>query len=197
MVAVAVGGVLVGGVLVGGVLVGGVLVGGVLVGGVLVGGVLVGGASLQNGRVMSFVSRVTAPFRASTRPITSVPVCTVTEVNARMFPTKVVLVPRVAELPTWKNTLHAWAPLISMIVLFGAVIKVDPTWKMNTALGSPCPSRVTVPVTPREDSALNTPATKVCPPMSGDNVASGVRPAASLNALARSAWALAASASAA
>jgi len=208
VVAVAVGGVLVGGVLVGGVLVGGVLVGGVLVGGVLVGGVLVGGvlvggvlvggvvgAVLQNGRVMVLVSKVTAPFRASARPITVLPVCTVTDVNAKMLPTKVVLVPRVAELPTWKNTLHAWAPLISMIVLFGAVIRVDPTWKMNTALGSFSPSRVTVPVTPREDSALYTPGAKVCPPMSPDTEASGLRPAASLYAVVRSAWALAATAS--
>jgi hypothetical protein len=33
-------------------------------------------------------------------------------------------------------------------VLLDAVIKVDPAWKMKTALGSPCPLSVTVPVSP-------------------------------------------------
>ncbi len=56
-----------------------------------------------------------------------VPVCTVAEVSARMLPTKVVLVPSVAELPTCQNTLQAWAPLIRLTVLLGAVISVDPT----------------------------------------------------------------------
>jgi hypothetical protein len=75
---------------------------------------------------MVLVSRVTAPFLASTRPATVVPVCTDAEVSARMLPTNVVPVPRVAELPTCQNTLHAWAPLIRLTVLFDAVVRVDP-----------------------------------------------------------------------
>jgi hypothetical protein len=66
-----------------------------------------GDAVTQSGRVIVLLSRVTAPFLASTRPATVVPVCTATEVSARMLPVNVVWVPRVAELPTCQNTLHA------------------------------------------------------------------------------------------
>ena len=54
----------------------------------------------------------------------------------------------VAELPTCHHTLHGCAPPCSATVLPRAVISVDPAWKMNTALGSPCASSVTVPVRP-------------------------------------------------
>jgi hypothetical protein len=40
------------------------------------------------------------------------------------------------------------------MVLAEAVVSVDPIWKMKIELGSPCPSRVSVPVIPREDEAL-------------------------------------------
>lgn len=106
-----------------------VVVGGAVVVVVVVGGgvvVDVGGGVPQLGRVMVLVSRVTAPLRANTRPFTVVPVCTEIEVNAIMVPTKVVLVPRVAELPTCQNTLHGEAPLMRATVLFDAVISVDP-----------------------------------------------------------------------
>ena len=43
-----------------------------------------------------------------------------------MVPTKSVLVPSVAELPTCQNTLHACASLISVTELFVAVVSVDP-----------------------------------------------------------------------
>ena len=48
----------------------------------------------QLGRVMVLSSRLTSPFRASTRPATVVPVCTEMGVNAKTLPTKVVPVPR-------------------------------------------------------------------------------------------------------
>jgi hypothetical protein len=44
--------------------------------------------------------------------------------------------------------------LISATVLFGAVINVEPAWKMNTAAGSPCASSVTVPVRPSDVAEL-------------------------------------------
>jgi hypothetical protein len=124
-------------------------VGAVVVGAVVVG--VVGAAQL--GSVIVLVSRLTWPFRAKTRPATVVPVWTVAEVNAKTLPTKVVAVPRVAELPTCQNTLHAWAPPMRRTVLLEAVISVDPAWKMNTAFGLLCPSRVTVPVRPSEEAA--------------------------------------------
>ena len=106
-----------------------VVVGGAVVVVVVVGGgvvVDVGGGVTQLGREMVLLSRVTAPLRASTRPFTVVPVCTEIEVNAMMVPTNVVLVPRVAELPTCQNTLHGEAPLMRATVLPDAVINVDP-----------------------------------------------------------------------
>lgn len=53
-----------------------------------------------------FESMVTAPLRANTRPSTVAPVLRVIDVSAKIFPTKVVLVPRVAELPTCQKTFH-------------------------------------------------------------------------------------------
>jgi hypothetical protein len=114
----------------------------------------VGVAVAQAGRVMTLSSRLTCPLRARTRPDTVVPVCTLADVSARMLPTNVVFVPRVAELPICQNTLHAWAEPTRFTVLLDAVMSVDPTWKMKTALGSPCASSVTVPVRPSADGAL-------------------------------------------
>ena len=52
------------------------------------------------------VSIVTAPFRARALPDTLAPVFRVMLVSARIFPTNVVVVPSVAELPTCQNTLQ-------------------------------------------------------------------------------------------
>ncbi|CCH17135.1 Protein of unknown function [Micromonospora lupini str. Lupac 08] len=56
---------------------------------------------------------------------------------AMMVPTKVVLVPIVAELPTCQNTLQADAPLIRTTLLLDAVVSDESIWKMNTAAGLP------------------------------------------------------------
>jgi hypothetical protein len=83
--------------------------------------------------VTVFESNVIAPLRARRRPAAEVPVSAVTEVRARMVPTKTEFVPSVAELPTCQNTLHAWAPLISATRLPEAVMSVLAAWKMKTA----------------------------------------------------------------
>ena len=49
---------------------------------------------------MVLASKVTAPFRANSRPSTAAPVVTVMEVKAKMLPLKTEVVPNVAELPT-------------------------------------------------------------------------------------------------
>jgi hypothetical protein len=151
--------------------------------------VVVVAAVAHVGLVMVLSSRVTAPFRASTRPSTTAPVSSVAEVRASTLPTKVVVVPRVAELPTCQNTLQAWAPLISLTVLLVAVMRVDPASKTKTEPRLFCPSRVTVPVRPNEEDALYTPGASVWPPRSAVTTVAGVRPAASLYAVLRSAWA--------
>ena len=90
-------------------------------------------------------------------------------------------VPSVAEEPTCQKTLHACAPLISCTVVFEPVISVEPIWKMNTALGSPCASRITLPEeSSSELLAVRTPAVNVCPLRSVPAEPSVGRPAASL-----------------
>src|SRR5665213_224255 len=128
---------------------GAVVAGTVLVVAVTAGDVVVGVAAVvQAGTVMVLSSRVTPPLRARIRPCTVAPVCTVVEVRAMTVPTNVEFVPSVAELVTCQKTLHGCAPPMSATLLLDPVINVDAAWKMNTALGSPFPSRVTVPDRP-------------------------------------------------
>jgi hypothetical protein len=102
--------------------------------------------------VTVLVSIVTAPaVRASSLPCTVALVVAVVDAKLMMLPTKRVVVPRVAELPTCQKTLHAWAPLISLTRLLEAVVSVDPIWKMKTESGSPWPLRVKVPVIPADE----------------------------------------------
>jgi hypothetical protein len=82
--------------------------------------------SEQTGTLIVFVSNVTAPPRARTRPWTVAPVSNVIEVVAMIVPAKFVVVPRVAELPTCQKTLHACAPFSRTIALDDAVVSVEP-----------------------------------------------------------------------
>jgi hypothetical protein len=113
---------------------------------VVVGATVVVTAGAHSGLVTVFVSKVTAPLRASNRPCTTALVLAVMEVNARREPTKVEPTPSVAELPTCQKMLQSWAPLMMATLLLGAVMSVDAAWKMNTAFGSPWASSVSVPV---------------------------------------------------
>jgi len=92
-------------------------------------------------------STVTAPFRANMRPSTFAPVLSVTDVKAKIFPLKIELVPRVAELVTCHRTLQGWAPLMRTTELLLAVMSVEEDCRIQTALGSPWASSVRVPVT--------------------------------------------------
>lgn len=103
---------------------------------------------------MLLVSRVTAPSMARTWPLTVTPAFTVIDVWARTLPAKSVSVPRVAELPIIQMTLRAVAPLMRSTWLAVAVVRVDPIWKIQSALRSPWASSVSVPVSPMEEAAL-------------------------------------------
>jgi len=87
------------------------------------------------------VSNVTAPLRAYRPPFVFVPVLRVMEASARIFPVKVVFVPRVAELPTCQKIVlwHGCAPvaLINSTLALLAVVRVLPIWKMKTLPGFP------------------------------------------------------------
>ena len=83
------------------------------------------------------MSSVTAPVSAITLPETVAFVVNVILIFAKMLPSSCVPVPRVAELPTWKNTLQGMPPLMITTAELLAVVSVLPIWKMKTALGSP------------------------------------------------------------
>ena len=72
------------------------------------------------------VSIVTAPLRASSLPDIVTPVVVVMEVNARIFPMKVEVVPSVAEVPTCQKTFAACALFIAATMLAFAVVSEVP-----------------------------------------------------------------------
>jgi hypothetical protein len=115
--------------------------------------VVVGADALHVGTVIVFESKVTAPFRASSRPVTVAPVSSVIDVNARVVPARLVFVPSVSELPTTQKTLQAWAPFSSTTLLDDAVMNVDAASKMKTVDASPPPLSVSVPVSPNVPAA--------------------------------------------
>jgi hypothetical protein len=93
---------------------------------------------LQAAAEITLVSSVTAAFSAKTLPVsTFAPVFKVTLADAKIFPRNWVPVPRVAEVPIWKNTLQGEPLLITTTDELLAVVSVDPIWKMKTALGLP------------------------------------------------------------
>jgi hypothetical protein len=110
------------------------------------------------------VSMVTAPLRASARPVTTVPVVRVMLVKAMMLPMKTVFVPRVAELPTCQNTFDGEPPLVITTDAALAVVSVLPILKTKTAFGSFCASSVRMPVSCADDEKQYTPGASVLPP---------------------------------
>jgi hypothetical protein len=137
--------------------------------------VVVGASAAHVGTVMTLSFNVTAPVWAKTRPSTLAPVLSVTEANARIVPTKEVVLPSVAELPTCQKTLHACAPFSRTTDEAEAVIKVEPAWKMKTALGSPPAFNVRGPVSCMALADSYTPGLRVKPPtVPPANVVKGV-----------------------
>ena len=90
--------------------------------------------------VMVLVSSVTAPLRAKALPSVMVaPVFIVMLASARMWPTKAVPVPTVAELPTCQKILQSGVEPALMVTTDEAlaVVSVLPIWKTNCAFESP------------------------------------------------------------
>jgi hypothetical protein len=83
-------------------------------------------AGIAGGYVSVTVSVVTAPLIANSRPDITSLVVVVMEVRARIFPMKMLLVPRVAELPTCQKTFAARAPFMAIIRAELAVVSVVP-----------------------------------------------------------------------
>ena len=95
---------------------------------------------------MLFESKVTAPFCARRRPSTVAPVVTVMDIAATRTPTKVVVVPSVAEEPTCQKTLHGNAPSTKVMVAAEAVVRVEPILKIKSVVELLDPLRMSVPV---------------------------------------------------
>jgi len=119
--------------------------------GVPLGAGVSGGALAQPWMETLLVSIVTSPFRARALPDTLAPFCRAMLVSARIFPTNLVVVPRVAELPTCQNTLQPEPLLIMTTDESLAVVSVVPIWKMKTAALLPPASSVNCPVNPADD----------------------------------------------
>lgn len=125
------------------------------------------GVTVQIARLTVAPSMVIAPFLANILHSTFAEVIRVALVKAKIFPLKIEFPPRVAELPTYQNTLHACAPLVKTTMLEPAVVRVVADLKIKTALGSPSASSVTVPVIPNVPAAESyTHAFLVVPPSS-------------------------------
>ena len=103
-----------------------------------------------------------------------------TEAEAMIVPAKLLVTPRVAELPTCQYTWQACAPFSKTTLLDVAVVKVEPAWNIKIELGSPPPLRVRAPVIIKLDEELYTPGTSVVPPRSAGAARKGVRDLASL-----------------
>jgi hypothetical protein len=140
------------------------------------------------GFAIGLESNVTAPVSAKALPISTAPVAIVTDAWARMVPLKVEYVPRVAELPTCQKMLAAVTPPVRTTLLPVPVVSELATWKIKTLFAAPLSVRV--PVMPSEDVDLYKPGGRVCPLRSPATVTGATfRPAASLYAVVKSAWA--------
>ena len=136
------------------------------------------------GTVTVFDSNETAPVCVNNLPSTTAPVFAEMDIAAMIFPLKIDVVPRVAELPTCQKILAALAPPARTTCVPAIVVSVDPIWKIHVAFGSPWASRVTFPADNiTELEFLYRPGASVSPLRSpGKEIAFNVRPAASLYA---------------
>src|SRR5881628_3318992 len=94
------------------------------------------------------------------------PVFNVTLWFARMLPLNAVVVPSVAELPTWKNTLGPNRPPRPRTDEPLAVVRVLPIWNTNWEAEFPRKSRKRFPVSWADDWNRYTPGVRVIPPRS-------------------------------
>ena len=124
------GGMTAGDITTGGGTTGGTITGGTTTGGTTGGGATGGGTTAgaaQVGLLTGLVSKVTAPVRANTLPLTEAPVFTVTDAKAKIVPAKLESVPSVADEPICQKILQACAPLTKRTRLADAVVKAEPT----------------------------------------------------------------------
>ena len=109
----------------------------------------------QPGRRIVVASRLTAPLRENSRPVTSAPLRAVMPLRPKIVPSTVAL------LPASQYTLHAFAPLVSFTMAPSAVVSVESVLKRNVAFSSPPASSVTVPETVTAPESPYTPEVSV------------------------------------
>ena len=105
-----------------------------------------GTTALQTWFVIVLLSKVTAPVIARSCPLMIALLFAVIDWSAYILPENSEFIPKVAELPTCQNVLHAFVFSVYTTLLSVAVTRVDSIWKMNSASSSPLESSVKVPV---------------------------------------------------
>jgi hypothetical protein len=86
-------------------------------------------------RETALASEVTAASSARARPLRLLPLVRLLLAEARMLPVNELLVPRLADVPTFQNTLQG-LPLPAMAMEEPeAVVMALPTWKIHAAFG--------------------------------------------------------------
>ena len=101
------------------------------------------------------VSIVTAPLIAMARPhVTEAPVVSVTLSMARMLPSKAVVMPKVAELPTSQMIVLSAEPSSTVTDEAEAVVSVEPISKIKLPVGSEVKLRIRFPVSWADESNL-------------------------------------------
>jgi hypothetical protein len=104
-------------------------------------------------------------------PSTTVPAPKTMAVPATMEPSKTISAPTVRVVPRAHATFSALVPLVRMILAPAPISMVVSAWKRKTALGSPCPSKVTVaPATIDMVPERQVPGVKVKSPISGRRI---------------------------
>jgi hypothetical protein len=112
------------------------------------------------------------PNPARMEPSTTARAPMTTAVPATMEPSKTTSDPMVTVEWRAHATFSALAPFIRMILAPAPISMVVSAWKRNSALGSPCPSKITVaPATIEMAPACQVPGVKVIPPISGRRIA--------------------------
>jgi hypothetical protein len=101
------------------------------------------GANVSQGRpIVPELAMLTAVF-AMAQPLILAPTPTAMELPARMEPSRTLLAPRAAAVPSTQIMFCAFAPPVRMTEVSAAVVKVVTAMKINSESASPSPSKVT------------------------------------------------------
>jgi hypothetical protein len=116
--------------------------------------------------IVAELAMPTAVF-AMAQPFNVAPTPTAMELPARMDPSRTLLAPRAAAVPSTQRIFFAFAPPVKMTEVSAPVVKVVPAIKINSASASPSPSKVTWALTAKLMAVPKryTPGVNIRPPI--------------------------------